>query len=152
MSHYQDILGAISPSIASASKIAGVVAALSPPPSDGSTAAVVAQPKTSTAKQIFGILPIAAGAAAGAYYWKEHRVLGIMAGGAIANSAAQYYKGEKKNALYGLAIEAAAITGALRYKSPVAGYIGGLVAATAVAACIPGSPQRAMLSKIWSEF
>jgi ATP-dependent protease ClpP protease subunit len=53
------------------------------------------------------------------------------------------YHGDKKKAACNLAVEGAAVYGALRYrKHPVLGYLGGMAAGLAATYFVPGSPSR----------
>lgn len=155
MSKYATILGSASPTFGGAKRAYDIVAALAPPSSAETQAlAKAGEQSPSVTSRVFGAatgaVPWVAGGAAGAFLWKKHRVLGFMAGGAVATNVMGLYRGgvERSDAMWNLGIEGAAIGGALMMEDhPVLGYLGGLVAGHAVASFFPSSPQH----KTWQQ-
>lgn len=79
------------------------------------------------------IAPALVGAAAGYYFWRKHRVLGLLSGALVATNAMDIIKNaDRKRALVRLGIVGAAVAGSLWWKKhPAFGYLGAGVAATA---------------------
>lgn len=75
-----------------------------------------------------------AGLAAGAWYWKKHRVLGGIIGASVGrNVPALLRPAERNAAACNLGATAAAVAAARYFpKHPVLGFLGGLVASEAV--------------------
>lgn len=100
-----------------------------------------------------------AGAAAGAYYSKKHPVLGGLAGYAVGSNVVPLVRGygnERKDAMYRMAIEGAAI-GASYYAKKVhkvgnvgavAAFAGGMFAATMLTLYMPGSPAHRLGARL----
>lgn len=164
MKSYADILGESSPTIRSGKRVAEIVAALAPPtraegdgePSSTPGAAIVkVEPKGEPiGPMVAPFVPGFIGGAVGAVTWKEHRVLGFLAGHAIAANAIPITRGygdERRRALYQLGIEGAGIGGALLLKKhmhPVFGWAVGILGGVAVTALIQGSPANEGFKKI----
>lgn len=153
MKRYAQALAGCSPTIMGINRAADIVAALTPPAA-GSTALVPTGAPESVTKKLVKFVPGAVGALAGAYFWKSHRWLGLVAGHALINSAYEAYKGDKKKALCYAAVEGAAVLGALNYKKipvlkvhPVAGFLGGLAAGITATYFVPGSPIK---EELWA--
>lgn len=161
MSKYSEILGYASPTTRGAVRAKDVVAALAPPPrSSLSLVKSDAAAQTSATEHVKAWIPGLAGGAVGAYMWKRHRVLGFLAGHAVGSNATKLYKGDRKSALCDLAVEGAAILGALNYKKlplikhlsktvgPVAGFAGGLAAGLVATSFVDGSPASELKAKL----
>jgi hypothetical protein len=145
-----EIFGAMSPSAAGAKHVADIVAALAPPARDVVVLGAPPAPKGPSAMStVANWVPGLAGGAVGYYSWKKHPVLGFLGGHAVGTVASKMYRGETREALCDLGVEAAAIAGALKWKRhPVFGWLAGLVAGTAVAAFVPGSQQAQWWQKV----
>ena len=164
MKSYADILGASSPTARSGQRVAEIVAALAPPTrteGDGDSAApattalVKVEPKHEPiGPMAMPLVPGIIGGAIGAVAWKKHRVLGFLAGHAIAANAlpiARGYGDERKRALYQLGIESAGIGGAFllkKHMNPALGWAVGILGGVAVTAFIPGSPANEGVKQI----
>lgn len=150
MHRYAANLSDISPTILGVHRAADIVAALAPPAA-GTTAIVPAAPavpQESVVKKVLRFAPGAAGAAAGFAAWKNHRILGAVAGHALVNSGWEFYKGDKKKALCNAAVEGTGIAGAMFFhKSPVIGFVGGALAAAVATYFVPGSPVRQQVER-----
>ena len=156
MKSYADILGDASPTARSGKRVAEIVAALAPPTraegeGEPGTAIVKAETKSEPVGPMsLQLVPGAIGGVVGAVAWKQHRVLGFLAGHAVAANAIPIVRGygdERKRALYQLGIEGAGIGGALmlkKYMHPAFGWAVGILGGVAVSAFIPGSPDRGM--------
>lgn len=118
------------------------VALASPPPKDQPQ-----QPVSVSKKDLQKQYAVAAAAAiAGAVLWKEHRVLGFLAGGAVGDAGYRVWrnKGDDRNdAMYMVGVTAAAVGGSMVYKQqPALGYVGGMVAGLGAAYFLPNSPVK----------
>lgn len=162
---YTDVLGSVSASAKSAAHAAEIVAALAPPPvkldvaggEDTAHAAMVAAkpaPSSSVVGSAFALAPGLIGGGVGAYAWKEHRVLGFLAGHAIAQNARPILRGsdaERRNAYCLLGVEGAGIAGAMllkKYMHPVFGWMLGTLAGVAASSFVPGSPVNNEYAKL----
>jgi hypothetical protein len=164
---YADILGDASPTVRSGQRVAEIVAALAPPvrsddvdgdtpPAPATTALVKIEPKSEPIGPLMPFVPGLIGGAVGAVAWKKHRVLGFLAGHAVAASAipiARGYGDERRRALFQLGIEGAGIGGALLLKkhanlNPALGWAVGILGGVAVTALIPGSPANEGVKQI----
>jgi hypothetical protein len=145
MSRYTKMLGGVSPSTSAGKRAADIVAALAPPPRDGAPDALARlerEQQPALNASAMSLLPWVGGGAVGAYLWKDHRVLGFLAGGALASTVGPIYKGgpERRRALARLGIDAAGILGSLKFqKHPILGWIGGVLAGSIVASLVPGT-------------
>lgn len=75
------------------------------------------------------------GAVIGAVFWKNHRVLGTLAGLTAGGVAGALAAGKHVTALGYIASEAAAVGLSLKWKKhPALGYLGGKIAGTALTA------------------
>ncbi len=76
-------------------------------------------------------VPTLAGAAAGAILWRDHRVLGAVAGASLArNVPALLRASERSSATWNLATTGGGVLGSLVVKNhPIAGFVAGVVAA-----------------------
>lgn len=160
-----NVIGSISPTILGAHRIAGIVAALTPPATTpgaiAPAAAPAAAPGESLTSKAMKFAPGAAGAAAGAYLWKNHRILGALAGHAIVNSGYDAMKGgdKVKSACQGV-VEGAGVLGSLYNKkmpikfarNPIIGYVVGVLAGAAATYFVPGSPIKDQIAKIKAKF
>jgi hypothetical protein len=143
------VFGAVSPSATGARSVADIVAALAPP-AKGSTAMVQASSGKSLTASVKHAVPGAVGAVAGYYVGKKrgHSILGALAGHAVGSNAKALYNGDRKRALCNLAVEGAAILGALKYKKvpmlkhPVVGYAVGALVGGIATYFVSGSPAR----------
>ena len=142
------MLGAASPSAKSAKEI---ISALAPPSEDRvkveGEAAKPAPPLSERVTHLaVDLAPGVAGGVAGAYLWKRHRVLGFLAGHAVAANALPIVRnkdGERKAAVHMLGVEGAGVAGALVYKrSPAFGWVAGVAAGVAVSSMFSDSPLR----------
>ena len=142
---------ASSPTADGARRAADIVAALKPPSRDRVGVLEKMKPRESAGRQLLGWAPGLAGLVVGATAWKRHRVLGALVGNAIGQNAWSLVKGgeARKDALYSLGIEGAAIGGALlcssdehEYLYPALGYGVTFALATIASSFIPGSPVR----------
>lgn len=71
---------------------------------------------------------------AGYFFWKKHRVLGLIGGLAVGSSAYPAATGKIPTALATVAVTGAGIGLSLKWKRhPALGYIGGAVGASAIA-------------------
>jgi hypothetical protein len=149
---YTDLIGAASSTGRTASRIAGVAAALAPPPPPTPGAAMVPvapQHQTESIGEFaWSVAPSVAGGAVGAYAWRRHRVLGFLAGSAVVSNASGLYSGgdARTHALHRLGIEGAGIVGALQSKRPlyqVGGWLAGTVLGMIASYYVPGSPVKA---------
>ena len=137
----------VSPTILGVNRVANIVSALTPPSINGVAAA---KPAPSVMEKVKPFVPGAAGAAVGAYVWKKHRILGVLAGHAVANSAFEFYQGKRKEAVCDLVVEGAGVLGSLYNKKipfvkkggPIAGYVAGLVAGCVATYFVDGSPVK----------
>jgi len=170
---YFDRLGEISSSMKGAQRASDLVAALLPPPAPshvlgaeapaaaptaalvpGTPAAAVVKVGPSLGKAAIAFAPTLVGGAAGALAWKNHRILGFLAGQSLAYNGAALLKGDadqKKEAVYQLAVEGSGIAGALYLKKhmhPVFGWLVGIAAGTVATSLLPGTPARRQLGKI----
>lgn len=137
---YSDAFAGCSPTIMGLNQVADIVAAVTPP-AGTPPVAQVSQP--SLVSKVSRFAPGLAGAGAGGYAWKKHRVLGALLGHAVVQSGYDYMKGRKREALCQLAVEGAGVGGALYYKKhPVLGWLGGVVAGAVATYFVPGSPVR----------
>jgi hypothetical protein len=117
MDAMQTVLGAVQ----------GVVKASTP-------AAALTKPSSSylDKKTIYhSLLPMFAGAVAGGFLWKKHRVLGAIGGLTLGGAAYQIYKNEdRKAALVRVGIVGTGIAASLYWKKhPAIGYVGGALGA-----------------------
>jgi hypothetical protein len=106
---------------------------------------VKAEPKADVKKVALALVPGVIGAGVGALVWKDHRLLGALAGHAVASTAVPIWRGgaERKRGLCQLGIEGAGVVGALLWeKHPVVGWLGGVTAGALVTAFVPGSPAQ----------
>lgn len=153
MATYTELLGNISPTAQGARRAADIVAALAPP--DENKTALVKKEQTTAAKSAaLSMVPGVVGAGVGALVWGEHRVLGALAGHAVASNALPLLRGgaARKRALCRLAVEGAGVVGALVFeKHPVIGWVAGIAAGVAVTAFVDGSPTRELWNKLQSE-
>jgi hypothetical protein len=145
------VFGAISNVVPSASILGGVAdvaASLAPPPGAGTakTAMVVSPAEPLTDKLKKYAVP-AAGIVGGALLWKKHRVLGAVAGHAVAYAWA--HRDDKKRVMCDLVVEGAGIAGALYHKkipgakkSPVVGFVMGVAAGLVGTYFVDGSPAK----------
>ncbi len=144
MTKYTSVLGEVSPS---AKRVSDIIVALAPPDRT-STSLVRGAPK---AELSFSALwPGVVGAVAGAVLWKKHPILGLIGGHAVGSNAGALLRGgyERKQALYMVGVEGAAIYGSLKYKRhPILGFLGGGLAGAAVTAVFSDSPARAQWDK-----
>lgn len=134
-------LGNISPVFGAAAQATNLVSSALP----ATGTAVVAPPKPSFTKELVKFAPRLGGAAAGAYVWKKHRILGAVIGNAFGQAGYEFYKGNKTAALCELVVDGAAVFGALKYKggkSPLVGFVGGLLAGSIATYFVPGSPAK----------
>jgi len=139
MKKYVEVFGAVSPSAAGAQRAGDIVAALAPPKS-GHAMVPASHSIGATMKSM---LPGVAGAVAGAFVWKRHPVLGILAGHALGSNAMALWKGDRKTALCNVAVEGAGVFGALKYKKhPVLGWLGGTLAGAVATSFVDGSPAQ----------
>lgn len=156
MRRYVDAVGNVSPSVNTASHVADIVQAMTPPPKDETGTAIVpitSAKKKSPTEMAMKIAPGIVAGAVGAYAWKEHRLLGFLAGHALGSVAVPLYKGQRTKPLARLGVEAAGIAGALLYKRhPVAGWVLGVASGLVVASFIPGSPIRDEFNKLKENF
>lgn len=156
MARRSDLLGSVSPLAGGASRAYDIVAALSPPKAPDGGAMVKAAPEGSesiTMKALKFVPGLAAGGA-GAFVWKSHRLLGFVAGHALASTALPIYHGgaERKRALCQLAVEGAAIGGSLLWKGhPFLGFVAGLLGGAVATSFVQGSPTNDLLKKWKSE-
>lgn len=136
-------LGNVSPVIGAAAQAANVATSLVP--ATPGKAVVSSPAKPGFTKELVKFAPRLGGAAVGAYVWKKHRILGAVLGNAVAEAGFEFYKGEKTRAACELLVDGAAVFGALKYKggkSPLVGFVGGLLAGSIVSYFIPGSPAK----------
>lgn len=148
------VLGNISPTMTGARRASDILAALAPPPAEEATPpkalAKLEPPKTemrqSPGAAALGLAPGLVGAAVGAVMWSDHRVLGALAGHALASNAYPIVKGdsvERTRALCGLGVEAAGIGGALLWENhPVLGWGLGVIAGSIATSFVPNSGAR----------
>ena len=146
MRQYLNSVASVSPTFGAADRAYDVVSALIPPtPKAGSVVTPTTESKPSFTKSLVHFVPSAVGLAAGYLFtpYKKHRVLSALAGHAIVYSGYTFYKGDKKRALCEAAVEGAGILGALKFKrSPVLGWVGGILAGSVVTSFVDGSPAR----------
>lgn len=148
LKNYSDAIAGVSPTILGVHRAADIVAAMTPPANAPAVPAVAPAPQSSMFAKAKGFAPGLVGAGVGAYAWKKHRILGAVLGHAAACSGLEFYRGDKKKALCDMAVEGAAVAGALHFKkSPVLGFVGGLLAGAAATYFVPGSPVRAQVQK-----
>jgi hypothetical protein len=154
---YTHVLGNIAPSLNGARRASDILAALAPPPQESTPKALAKlepkpQVRESAAHAALGLAPGLVGAAIGAVAWKNHRVLGALAGHALASNVYPIVRGgpaERTRALCGLGVEAAGIGGALLYPAhPVVGWLGGVVVGAVVTSFVPGSGAQEAWEKI----
>lgn len=149
---YTQVIGAV-PAASAAHRIAGVVAAMTPPPA--AQGAMVPSGSSNVVAKIKPLVPGAVGAVAGFVAWKKHPVLGALAGHAVADAAYEAYKGDKKKAACNLAVEGAGVLGALYNKKipfakkggAIGGYVAGILAGAVATYFVQGSPVRRALGK-----
>lgn len=145
---YANALSGASTTVLGAQRAADIVAAMTPP-SSASSSPVAAAPVPSVKDQLVNMAPGLAGAAAGAFLWKRHRVLGALGGHAAVQAGYDYYRGHKKEAACNLAVEGAGIAGSLYFKKhPVLGWLGGVVAGGVATYFVAGSPVRNAVQKM----
>lgn len=149
MNRYVEVLGASSPTIGGARRAADIFAALAPPAAGPHKALVKTEPPHESVTEIAKDLAPGIGvAAAGAYAWKKHRVLGALLGHAVGSNAYKFYKGDKTHAWTQLAVEVVGVLGALKWKKhPVLGWGAGIVAGTLATSFVPGSASQDALSR-----
>ncbi len=147
---YMTVLGAASPSAKSASEI---IQALVPPKRTGEPAvegAPAPKPEVALSERAthlaVDLAPGVAGGLAGAYAWKKHRVLGFLAGHAVASNVMPIVRnkdGERKDALHMLGVEGSGVVGALMNKrSPALGWVVGTAVGIAASSVFSDSPIR----------
>lgn len=151
---FAELLGEVSVTAGGGKKVADIFQALVPPEGTAVTIAhaggVGSQAATSRSA-MRALLPGAVGAAVGAVVWSDHRVLGAVAGHALAVTAPGLLKGghPRRTAVFRLGVEASAITGALLWpEHPVLGFGAGLGVATLVSALIGRSPANEVLGAV----
>lgn len=150
MGKYGDMLGAISPSAMGVRHAADVVAALTPPTRSGTEIAKADEPTPSVSRSVLALVPGVLGAGVGALTWKKHRVLGAVAGHAVASTALPIIRGgaDRKRALCQLGVEGAAVVGSLMWEEhPILGFCAGLLTGAAASALVPGSAANDMWRK-----
>lgn len=150
MGKYGQIVGNLTPSAAGVKNATDILAALAPP-ATGQTALAKSQPsRLAKVKAVaFKWAPGLVGVGVGAFVWKKHRWLGALAGHAIGTTVMPIWRGgaERKKAIYQLAVEGAAIGGALWLGRKSAlraagGFVVGGLAALVVTGFIKGSPAN----------
>lgn len=149
MDRYAEAVTGVVPSANVIGAVIDIAAALVPPAVKAGAPAMVVSPKEPMSDKLKKFAPHAVGLAAGAFFWKKHRILGALAGHALVNSAYEYYKGDKKKAMCDLAVEGAGVAGALYHKklplagkSPVIGWAMGIVAGSVGTYFVDGSPAK----------
>lgn len=144
-----------------ARRVGDIVAALAPPVSVSARTNGIAKKEAkheSAGKAAMGLLPGAAGAAAGAYLFPDHWPLALLGGYAVGHSVSPLFKGgaERKDALAELLVTGAGIAGALLWDkawyTQVAGFLGGsLLGGIGVGLAMPdsqiGQAGRKLLGK-----
>jgi hypothetical protein len=138
----------ISPTILGVHRAADIVAALTPPAATaGAALAPVSGP--SLTSKVTQFAPGVGGALAGAYVWKRHRILGLLAGHAVVNSAWDFYRGDRKRAVCNAIVEGAGVLGALNSRKipvikggPITGYVAGVLLGAVATYFVEGSPVR----------
>lgn len=131
---------------------ADIVAAMAPParpaanPDAEALVPAAHEATPSVGKSLKAMAPGLAGAAAGALLWKKHRVLGLLAGHALASNAVPLYKSsgkERTTILCRLATEGAGIGGALLWKDHrILGWIGGMLTGFVASSFVSGTPMN----------
>lgn len=145
MRKYVEVFGGVSPAASAVSRAGDIVAALAPP--SGTHAMVSAS--HSIGATVKTLVPGAVGAAAGAFMWKKHPVLGLIAGFAVGDNAMELWKGDRMAAACKLAVEGAGVAGALHFKKhPVLGFIGGALAGAVATSFVDGSPAKDAWKKL----
>lgn len=103
----------------------------------------LAEPTHQDPPLAYTILPGAAVGIAGVALWKNHRVLGFLAGDALGVNAYRLYRGQgddRARALSNLGVAATSISGSLMWKKhPFWGWVLGFVAGSVVTSFVPGS-------------
>lgn len=97
------------------------------------------------------LVPGVGGGLAGLALWREHRVLGFLAGDSLGMNAYRLYRGDPGDralALCNLGAAGAGIAGSLMTpKHPFWGWVGGFLLGSAVTALVPGSNARKLVKK-----
>lgn len=148
---FAELLGEVSATAQGGRRVADIVAALTPPPSDGTTAIAKAEAPPSTSRAVLSIVPGAIGAGAGALLWSRHRVLGAVAGHAVATTAVPILRGgpDRRRALCQLGVEGAAIAGSLLWdEHPVLGFGLGALGGVVATAFVPGSAANDLWKRV----
>lgn len=162
MAGYMTVLGAASPTAKSAKDI---LEALVPPkrveaPVVEGESAPPAKPEVALSERVthlaVDLAPGVIGGAVGAYAWKQHRVLGFLAGHAVAANALPILRnrdGERKDAIHMLGVESSGVVGALVHKrSPALGWVLGTVGGAVVSSMFSDSPIRKHYREWRSEY
>jgi hypothetical protein len=106
-------------------------------------AVAVAQPAHTDPSLGHSLLPGVAAGVVGATAWKDHRVLGFLAGDTLGLNAYRFYRGQKDDrvrAACNVASSATAIAGSLYWKKhPFYGWVIGFVVGSVATAFVPGS-------------
>jgi hypothetical protein len=153
-----EMLGEASATGRGVKHVTDIVAAMAPPPSSpsnalpGSATVTKSEPAgkyVSLKDRAVALAPWAVGGALGALAWKDHRILGFVSAGALADAGVKLSKGgDKKELLCGLAVDASAVAGSLMWKRhPLLGFLGGALAGAAATYFVDGSPVRKAYEK-----
>ncbi len=138
------ILG-YSPTASSGRRAADFIAALAPPPA-GAAAVVKSDSMIHPKVKLAGLalIPSVVGAAAGAYVWKKHRILGGIAGMSVAPNVLRLIKsGERVKALCSIGATGVGVMGSLKWKRhPILGFVAGEVVGLVASAFVPGSDMN----------
>lgn len=161
MKRYVDVLGSISHTTRGGTRVAEIVAALTPPArradlaigdAGASSPALTHSASDEKSTPALEIAPGVVSGIAGAFVWKEHRVLGFLAGHAIGASAVPFIRNEgndRRAALCQLGIEGAGVAGALGWKKhPILGWFAGGIAGAIASAFVVGSPMNVQAAKM----
>lgn len=143
----------VSPTARGVGRVSDLILGLAPSPAPAAGTAALAPVKQDEpiTKKLVKFVPHVVGAGVGYMVWKKHPILGALAGHALVNSGYEYYKGDKKTALCELAVEAAGVMGALKLfggRSPVKGWLVGVVAAAAATYFVDDSPVKKVVDKL----